>query len=800
MQRMRSRVTWAGWVLAGLAGAVLLVWAYPRATPFRGAAWRLTGSQAEAIALDRLRVLGPPVADAYVVVRPYADSELECWLEQALRQRSLAELRATGLPERLSAWEVFVYPPGAQREQWTYRALISHDGRVLGLSFRLDPNVKAAAISQAEATRRAVSFLRRQQIDLGNFGAPEARLQQLAERSDFKVRFPGRQKLPGKATYGVEVEFAGDRFAGFMPWMDDPDIRGIQGLVQISAFVGFWHLVAIYLLTCLLAIPFLRRYHEGVVGVGRAVQIFLLVIAANVVTMLLTARADSQGAGFGFATRQQTTFVVGLFSVFFFALPASILCFFAWSVGESMLRQRWGRKLAAFDALFQRQWRNATVARSSLVGVMSGLAGAGLLSVLLLPARRYGIFALTSERSLSTGWPAIELVGMFFGFSFPMFLAIVLWITPLAIERLGRRAGVIAAVVLGALIVPLPILPLPVVGVALFCALYTALAIALFLYQDLLSVLLAGIVAHVLLVGFPLFTAANPYFVASGWLALGLAAAPLLVSVRWLGSGREFTYRYEDIPPHVRRIADRERQRVELETARRIQSSILPDLPPRLNGVDLAHAYLPASEVGGDFYDVLALEDGRLAVAVGDVAGHGVSSGLVMSMAKSALAVQVTFNPEVLAVFETLNRTVFQTARKRLLATCCYALLDPLERELLFASAGHLYPYRISAEGVVEALESIGYPLGVRRLLDVHPQRHQLHAGDTLFFFSDGLVEARRPASEDLYGFDRLEQSLARHAGGSVEALRDGVLADINRFTRDEPREDDQTILVLRLP
>ena len=279
-----------------------------------------------------------------------------------------------------------------------------------------------------------------------------------------------------------------------------------------------------------------------------------------------------------------------------------------------------------------------------------------------------------------------------------------------------------------------------------------------------------------------------------------ILATPLVFSARYLGSRREIVYRYEDVPPHVRRIAERERQRVELETARRIQSSILPELPPRLAGVDLAHAYLPASEVGGDFYDVLALEDGRLAVAVGDVAGHGVSSGLVMSMAKSALAVQVTFDPEVESVFRTMNRTVYQTARKRLLATFCYALLDPVRRELLYASAGHLYPYRITAAGKVEALESTGYPLGVRRTLEVEPRLARLDGGDALFLFSDGLVEARAEGSDDLFGFERLEESLGRHAGGSVESLRDGVLADVVAFTAGMEREDDVTVVVLRLP
>ena len=214
----------------------------------------------------------------------------------------------------------------------------------------------------------------------------------------------------------------------------------------------------------------------------------------------------------------------------------------------------------------------------------------------------------------------------------------------------------------------------------------------------------------------------------------------------------------------------------------------------------LAHSYLPATEVGGDFYDVMALEDGRLAVAVGDVAGHGVSSGLVMSMAKSALAVQVTFDPEVEAVFATLNRMVYQSARRRLLTTLCYVLLDPVERELYYASAGHLFPYRISKSGKVQALESVSYPLGVRGELEVTVRASRLESGDLLFLFSDGVVEAREEGSDELFGFERLEESLRRHADAGVTGLRDGVLADLDLFSGSGPREDDLTVLVLELP
>jgi hypothetical protein len=516
--------------------------------------------------------------------------------------------------------------------------------------------------------------------------------------------------------------------------------------------------------------------------------------------MLLTVKAVSQGFGLGVVSRAQTTWMMGLFIVVFNVLPLAAAGFFAWAVGESICRERWGRKLAAFDALFKKEWDNATVARASLVGWSAGLLVAGGVLALLVVLERWHVWALASAtQTLQSRWPGLEaLLGT--ASVLPAYMTVVLCVLPSAARRLGRvGGGLVATLVCLVILVPV-VLPLPLGRAWPVLLLLAVVPVALFLAYDLLTVLTAGVVVYLVIGCYPLLTADDAFLQVQGWLALAVAAAPLLASIRSLGSGKEFVYRYEDIPPHVRRIAERERQRVELETARRIQSSILPELPPRLAGVDIAHAYLPASEVGGDFYDVLALEDGRLAVAVGDVAGHGVSSGLVMSMAKSALAVQVTFDPEVGAVFRTLNRTVYQTARKRLLATLCYALLDPQRRELLYASAGHLYPYRITVGGRVEALESTAYPLGVRGELQVEPRTAHLEPGDTLFLFSDGLVEARAEGSEDMFGFERLEQSLARHASDGAEALRDGVLADITRFTAHAPREDDQTILVLRLP
>jgi len=792
MKRGRGLILW---VAAGVAGVVLLAVLYPRAFPFLPRHWTISSDEAVAIALERLRDLGEPVRDPYVVVSLASNPALERRLDTAPGGA------ASTLRREVVVWQVVVYPRGALRNDWTYMARVSLTGDLLALRLQLEPQAQASPLTPQEARDRADTFLANQGVDLARFDTPELRGEQLDARTDLTVRYRARDSAPAGIAHGLQVVFAGDRLAGFEPWIDDPRQRENQVALQRLQFVRFGRLILTMFVMLVLAFPFVKRYHEGEIGVRRGAQILLLVGVSALLFVLLVARSASEGDNFGFASREQVTWIVGLALVMFQILPTCLLAFFAWSVGESVCRERLGPKLAAFDSLFHGEWSNATVARSALRGTAAGCALAGAFVVLLVALRHLGASPLiTTILPSSGGWPGLGVAARWLAGSLPGFLVVMLCLVPMVSQRLGRAAGALAGVLLGGALLFPAVVAAPL-GWGLIASLAFALVpVLLFLAYDLLTVLMAGAVAEALLFAWPFLVANDASLRVNGALALVILAAPLLASIAALRSRREFVYRYEDIPPHVRRIAERERQRVELETARRIQSSILPDLPPRLQGVEIAHAYLPASEVGGDFFDVLALEDGRLAVAVGDVAGHGVSSGLVMSMAKSALAVQVTFDPDIQAVFTTLNRMVHQTARKRLLATLCYLLLDPRRRELVYASAGHLFPYRVTPGGRVQALESIAYPLGVRNYLTVEPKTASLDPGDTLFLFSDGLVEAKSSHSDEMYGFERLEESLARYAEHGVEALRDGVLADLARFTGNQPREDDQTLLALRLP
>ncbi len=793
------------WVLTAILGLAVSAWIFPRAFEFYPRTWSITRQQAVELALARFSELGEAVEDPFVVAELADNVGLEKLLQQASATADPEALRASPLGERTVGWRVTVYEPGAPPNQWTYRAAISLAGELSSLELMVPIEEAGEPPDPTGARGRADEFLHRAGFDLAGFDEPILRRTDRLARTDLSFRYRDRQALLGEdVPYGLEVTFAGDRLTGFGPWMENPGQRALaRSLQPITLLTNAWFMMP-YLLFPWAAFFFLRRYHAGEIGVRRAVQVLSIVFLAGVSTILLTAKAATEGNFFGALNRALVPWAWGFQIIVLWFSALGLIAALSWSVGEARCREHWGQKLAAFDALFQRRWKNATVGRSALRGLAAATVLAALLLLVLLALRPMGVWSgislLLGLWWQNASWAGIALI--LFTLATGLYAELFAWLflLPFAVRHLGVWGGAAAVVIVAAAICWPAFVVDPAWWFLVFGFVRATALVLLFLRYDLLTTLIAGIGSTMLLWALPFLLAEHPFLQLQGALPLVAVALPLLLSVRHLSSDREFIYRYDDVPTHVRRIAERERQRVELETARRIQSSILPELPPQIAGVEIAYCYLPATEVGGDFYDVLALEDGRLAVAVGDVAGHGVSSGLIMSMAKSTLALQVTVNPEVQAVFETLNRMVFQSARLRLLTTLCYVLVDRRSRELTYASAGHIAPYRIDAGGRVEGLSSSSYPLGVREDVDLYSRTLPLAAGDRLFVFSDGVVEARREGSEDLFGFDRLEESLRRHAAEEPAGLRDGVLEDLRRFTGAGPREDDQTIVVLRIP
>jgi len=800
-----------GWLLVLLGAASVLAWSYRRAFPLAPLDWSVSQREAVKIVEQRIRDLGEDVEDPYTSAVLVADPVLELRLRDARGRSAARRVRESRLGEQLQRWRVSVYPRGARVGEWSYLAEVALDGEVTSL-LRGTPSdfENDEVLDFATARARAERFLVEQGVDLARLGEPVERRVDLGSFSYQFVRYPERSPvLRGIVDYGVEVRFAGDELQGFYTWVQDGGGALLQERMRPATLAQTSRIVLLFLFLPALGVVFVRRYHQGVMGVRRGLEVFVAIFLAGAAVLVMTARSAADGSSFGDLTRMQVTWVQGAFVLLIYLPALATLGFMSCSVGESACRGAWRSRLAAFDGVWRGRWGNSTVAAASLRGVASGVALAAAVLALAAEAPRLGatpLFALqVGPLWHDASLPGVALLLLFFAFTLAYVSLHQLLLMPPLVDRFGALLGGGVVALFGGVVLWPVIGLVPVPWGLPFWILAAAAPVVLFLRYDLLAALLAQLVAQVALHALPLLHARDAGLEAQGWIAVLGAAAPLWLSLRWLGGHQVLQYRYDDVPPHVRRIAERERQRVELETARQIQSSILPRLPESLLGVELASIYLPASEVGGDFYDVLELGDARLAVAIGDVAGHGVSSGLIMSMARSALQVQVGFRPEVEEVFRVLNRVIYQSAERRLLTTLCYAVLEPESGWLEYASAGHVFPYRVSAGGEIVALESIAYPLGVRRELEVTPRRVRLEDRDCVFFTSDGLIETRRLGGEEPFGFERLERSLERNAGGGARRLLEGVLLDLERFVGSgldlDPelawRDDDLTVLVL---
>jgi serine phosphatase RsbU (regulator of sigma subunit)/anti-sigma regulatory factor (Ser/Thr protein kinase) len=243
-------------------------------------------------------------------------------------------------------------------------------------------------------------------------------------------------------------------------------------------------------------------------------------------------------------------------------------------------------------------------------------------------------------------------------------------------------------------------------------------------------------------------------------------------------------------------IEARERERLEQEmrVARIIQQTLLPKELPSLDGWHISAHYQPARAVGGDFYDFLPFSDGRLGIFVGDVTDKGVPAALVMATTRSILRTAAERYVSPGKVLERANDMLCPDIPNNMFVTCLYALLDPVNRMMCFANAGHNLPYRRSGQEIDE-LKARGMPLGLMEGMRYEEKEVILHPGETILLLSDGLPEAHNPDKE-MFGFPRLKELLKKHDGN--DNLIDYLLRELAGFTGPAwEQEDDVTFVTL---
>lgn len=237
-----------------------------------------------------------------------------------------------------------------------------------------------------------------------------------------------------------------------------------------------------------------------------------------------------------------------------------------------------------------------------------------------------------------------------------------------------------------------------------------------------------------------------------------------------------------------------DRRERDMETAKQVQQHFLPQERPQVPGYQVVHYYKPAEEVGGDYFGYTKLPDGQLAIAVGDVAGHGVPAALLMarlcSEARYCLVTDIIPSDAVASLNRELSKQTFS-----FFITFALCVLDPVRHELTVVNSGHLPPLiRRAKSGAVEDVgaDHASPPLGIDPSLSYQQSTVTLEPGDVVVMYTDGISECPSPDGSR-YGLERVREIVAQ--AKDAEDLVASLLTDVRQFTQHVPQEDDTCVV-----
>lgn len=240
------------------------------------------------------------------------------------------------------------------------------------------------------------------------------------------------------------------------------------------------------------------------------------------------------------------------------------------------------------------------------------------------------------------------------------------------------------------------------------------------------------------------------------------------------------------------------RMRQELELARAVQLSTLPSAVPKVPGYDMHGTFLPASLTGGDTYDMARTDQGLL-LALGDATGHGIAPALSVTQMHAMLRMALRLGADLETAFRQVNDQLAVTLPDGHFVTAFIGLLDETQHRLRFLSGGQgpILHYQAATGGCANH-KATSFPMGAMPIQTLRPAVElELATGDILCLLSDGIFEYESPEGEQ-FGRSRVEELLARHHADTTEVMSAELLAELHRFARGAPQEDDITMLLLK--
>ncbi len=265
---------------------------------------------------------------------------------------------------------------------------------------------------------------------------------------------------------------------------------------------------------------------------------------------------------------------------------------------------------------------------------------------------------------------------------------------------------------------------------------------------------------------------------------------------------RSFNKMSTDLAVHIEKLkrttAEKERLLKELEIAKGIQESFLPDMAPKLKGFDIAATSLPARMVGGDFYDFIPIDKDKWGLVVADVSGKGIPAALFMALSRTLIRATTKGKSSLKESIKQANQLIVEDSKTNMFVTLFYAVLDSVKMNLQYVNAGHTPSLLLKEDrGDIVLLEALGIPLGLFADSDILSGEIAMKKGDTIVLYTDGVTEAFNDKREQ-FEIARLANVIKQNSRLSASEIIKTIQQELKDFVGDQPQFDDITLMVIK--
>ncbi len=809
-----------GWlILGGIAGIIVFILLLDQFYPYKAANLKIGRDRAVEIAQQFLDRRGYQVQAFRVMAAMSYDIEAFTYLQNEFGFQKAQQIFRAGEKDGLALhWDIFWYknvPRSAPQER--FNVTVSSTGQIVGFFHDIPDNFKwpdsaDARLSQENAYQVALNFLEAQDVDVSGYQKEPASTKVFQDRTDHSFRW-SRQIPDENAHVDLIVRVQGDEIGAFsinyqLPQQAAGVIKAQRGgdfFANILSFT-FTFFIGLFLLSV-----FLRKYHEGEVGIKTAGIMFFALWGTLALEALLKMRLYAYGSSFGELSYDGVAMVIFIVLAFIIWPFFSLMGFAAWSVGEALGRETYSHKFTALDGLFNRHFSTTSFAQSASEGylagftILGGLAGLTWIAVhvfgattdidgyqMVVPA--YLSFLLPVLIALSTGLLS-ELVFRLFGNLYLLKYLRKKWLAAIVVSMFWTGFAVSfwgVNVSLTPLVYSL--------GIWFLMGLFLTFV---FWKYDVLTVIMANVVVVGIMQSLPLLTAGSSPLQLRGVGALVVLFFPVIYIIRGWMRKEKFEYQPELVPPHIKRITDRVRMTRELEIARQVQMRLLPKTSPDFDGFDISGLCLPAKEVGGDYYDFIRISNDRLGIVIGDVSGKGVPAAIYMTLTKGIVQSNAEENVSPREVLIKVNNLLYRTIDRSSFVSLFYAVIDRRKKTLVYSRAGHNPVFYLRMrDHRVNSLQPNGIALGLEkgqlfsRVID--QVEMSLETGDLLVFYTDGFTEAMNKNLEE-YGEQRLLEVIEKHKQRPSADILQAIVHELRVHIGDFPQHDDMTVVLVRV-